>query len=114
MFEDDVIYVVRQRRSSEMLGLLATCAGVAGFFCGFSPRLLAGIFGWVLLGGGTIAALLAVLAERLDGRPLGRSVAAILVIGALAFALPYTVLWFGVHYLPAHPDLYPKFPTPTR
>jgi hypothetical protein len=113
--EEVVCVVVRRRpRASEPLALFATCAGVAGVLYGMSPRFLLSQLGVFLAGGAVLAAIVALVANHLDGRPLGRSLVWLLALGALIFAIGYLPLWLTWHYLPAHPEFYPKFPTPAR
>jgi hypothetical protein len=115
MFEEgeEVIYVVRRRRrSTEMFGFFVTIAGVAGILCGISPGLITGGLGLVFLAFAAISALLVIVAERLDGRSVGPSIIALILLGLLTFSAAYLPIWLGAYYLPAHPELYPKFPTP--
>lgn len=76
-------------RSREPLGMVALCIMASAVIVAWSPPLLFGALGWLLLAGGMFGALLTVVANRRAGVSVATSVLLISGIALVAALISY-------------------------
>lgn len=81
------------RHAAESVGLVVICLWLTGFLAWYSPHLLRGGLGLLLVAGTVLGALWTVVLNLQHGKSPIASLADIVVFGALAFAVPYCVVW---------------------
>jgi len=84
----------RPRCSTELLGIVVSCVGVAALLLGLAPVLFQCPLGLLLLGFGALGAIGHVVATLRAGRSAGRALIELLLVAALTFGLLYGVIWY--------------------
>ncbi len=107
------------RDSDDSLELYIKCIGILGLFHGMSLiganwwPVINGPFGFILVGGAFLSAIVKIAIDVKHGLSFGRSLLVVTLLGLLIYGMEYGLFWYIKNEIMAHPGTLFQFKLPS-